>query len=100
MSMKYIKEKTVYEFDAESFEKYQAYQITLPTIGLERSTYVGILVYACATAIKFIVTGKSYDYNRDEIKDCGDHGVLIINIDDYMRGSISILKLGVIEPNE
>jgi len=97
MNKKYLKEKTVYEFDINSFEKYQAYRITLPTIGLARSTYDGILVYANASALKFIVAGKSYDYDRDGIKDCGEYGILIINIDDYMKGNISIIKLGVVE---
>ena len=45
MNKKHVKEKISYEFDIKSFERNQAYQITLPTIGLERSTYIGILTY-------------------------------------------------------
>ena len=100
MNKKYIKEKITYEFDVKSFETYKAYQITLPTIGLQLSTYVGILVYVDEDNMTFIVAGEHLD-DRDEVAVCcDDHGTLIINIDDYMEGNISILKLGVVEPNE
>ena len=98
MNKKHIKEKTTYEFDIDSFEKNQAYQITLPTIGLEQSTYIGILVYVDLDMISFIVTN---DLDGDRvICDCGEYGHITINIDEYMKGNISILKLGVVEPNE
>ena len=102
MNKKYIKEKITYEFDIKSFEPYKAYQITLPTIGLQQSTYVGIFVHADEENISFIVAEKYLD-DRDEIDvccDCCDHGTLTININDYMKGNIQILKLGVVEPNE
>lgn len=54
MNKKHIKEKTVYEFDIDSFEKHQAYKITLPTIGLQQSTYIGILVHVDLNMISFI----------------------------------------------
>lgn len=98
MNKKHIKEKTVYEFDIDSFEKYQAYKITLPTIGLQQSTYIGILVYVDLNMISFMVTN---DLDGDHvICDCGEYGHITIHIDDYMNGDISILKLGVVEPNE
>jgi hypothetical protein len=97
MGKKYIKEKITYEFDIKSFEKYKAYQITLPTIGLEQSTYVGILTYVDVSLITFIVVDEYYG---DGITDCGEYGSLTIDIDDYIKGNISILKLGVVESNE
>jgi hypothetical protein len=99
MNKKYVKEKMTYEFDIKSFETYKAYQITLPTIGLQLSTFVGILVHAAEENLSFIVADKYLD---DRINVCcgDDHGILNIDIDDYMKGDISILKLGVVEPNE
>lgn len=98
MNKKHIKEKTVYEFDMDSFQKNQAYQITLPTIGLQQSTYIGILVYVDLDMISFIVTN---DLDGDRVVcDCDEYGHINIDIDDYMKGNISILKLGVVEPNE
>lgn len=98
MNKKHIKEKTVYEFDINSFEKDQAYKIILPTIGLEQSTYIGILVYVDLSMISFMVT-KDLDGDR-VICNCGDYGHITISIDEYMNDNISILKLGVVEPNE
>lgn len=98
MNKKHIKEKTVYEFDIDSFEKHQAYKITLPTIGLQQSTYIGILVHVDLNMMSFIVT-NDLDGER-VIRNCDEYGHITIYIDDYMKGDISILKLGVVEPNE
>lgn len=99
MNKKHIKEKTVYEFDIDSFQKHQAYKITLPTIGLQQSTYIGILVYVDLSMISFMVT-NDLDGDRVIIRNCDEYGHITINIDEYMKGDISILKLGVVEPNE
>ena len=96
MNKKHIKEKTTYEFDIDSFEKNQAYQITLPPIGHEQSTYIGILVYVDLEMITFMVATDLGDY----VNRCGEYGHITIDIDEYMAGNISILKLGVVEPNE
>lgn len=99
INMKHIKEKISYEFDIESFEKHQAYQITLPTIGLERSTYIGILTYVDLSVLTFIVTDGLLE---DRVVIYGDDGCghLTIDINEYMNGDISILKLGVVEDDE
>lgn len=94
MNKKHVKEKIQYQFDIESFEKHQAYQITLPTIGLERSTYIGILTYVDLTFLSFLVTEGG-----DRVIRYGDdgYGHLNIDINEYMNVDISILKLGVVE---
>lgn len=96
MNKKHVKEKIQYQFDIESFEKHQAYQITLPTIGLERSTYIGILTYVDLTFLSFLVTDRILG---DRVVRYGDdgYGHLNIDINEYMNGDISILKLGVVE---
>lgn len=99
MDKKHVKEKISYEFDIESFEKHQAYQITLPTIGLERSTYIGILTYVDLTFLSFLVTDGILE---DRVVRYGDDGYGHLNIDikEYMNGDVSILKLGVIEDEQ
>ena len=94
--MKHIKEKISYEFDINSFEKDQAYKITLPTIGLQESEFIGILDYVDSTSIVFIVT--KYE-QRPEIKNIGGTSIcsLTIEVNDYIKGDISIVKLGVIQ---
>lgn len=94
MNKKHVKEKIQYQFDIESFEKNQAYQITLPTIGLERVTYIGILTYVDLTFLSFLVTEGG-----DRVTIYGDdgYGHLNIDINEYMNGDISIVKLGVVE---
>ncbi len=96
MDKKHVKEKIQYQFDIESFEKHQAYQITLPTIGLERATYIGILTYVDLSFLTFIVTDG---LDGDRVVRYGDdgYGHLNIDINEYMNGDISILKLGVVE---
>lgn len=99
MNKKHVKEKIQYQFDIESFEKHQAYQITLPTIGLERATYIGILTYVDLSTLSFVVTDGILEdrvvrYGNDE------YGHLNIDINEYMNGEISVLKLGVIETAE
>ena len=95
--MKHVKEKITYEFDIDSFEKDQAYKITLPTIGMQRFECVGILDDLDSTSLVFIT--NQYE-DRSEIRGIGDTSIcsLTINIDDYLKGDISIVKLGVIEP--
>lgn len=95
MNKKHVKEKISYEFDIESFEKHQAYQIKLPTIGLERSTYIGILTYVDLTFLTFVVT-DGLDGDRVVRYGNDGYGHLNIDINEYMNGDISILKLGVI----
>ena len=96
MNKQHVKEKISYVFDIDSFEMHQAYQITLPTIGLERSTYIGILTYVDPSLLSFLVTDGILE---DRIIKYGDdeYGHLNIDIDEYMNGEISILKLGVVE---
>ena len=96
MNKKHVKEKITYEFDIGSFEKHQAYQIKLPTIGLERSTYIGILVYVDLSLLTFVITDG---LGGDRIVRYGDdeYGHLNIDINEYMNGEITILKLGVVE---
>lgn len=95
MNKKYVKEKITYEFDIGSFEKHQAYQIKLPTIGLERSTYIGILTYVDLTFLTFVVT-DGLDGDRVVRYGNDGYGHLNIDINEYMNGDISIIKLGVI----
>jgi hypothetical protein len=96
MNKKHVKEKISYEFDIDSFERHQAYQIKLPTIGLERSTYIGILTYVDLSFLTFLVTDGILE---DRVVRYGDdgYGLLNIDIDDYIKGDISIIKLGVVE---
>ena len=96
MNKKHVKEKISYEFDIKSFERNQAYQITLPTVGLERSTYIGILTYVDLTSLIFIVTDG---LDEDSVVRYGndDYGHLNIDINEYVNSDISILKLGVVE---
>ena len=96
MNKKHVKEKISYEFDIKSFERNQAYQITLPTIGLERSTYIGILTYVDISSLSFLVTDGILEDRVVRYGD-GEYGYLNIDIDEYMNGDISILKLGVVE---
>ena len=97
--MKHIKEKITYQFDINSFEKDDAYKITLPTIGLQRSEFIGILDHVDSTSIVFIVT--KYE-QRPEIKNIGGTSIcsLTIDVNDYIKGDISIAKLGVIESKD
>lgn len=96
MNKKHIKEKITYEFDIGSFEKHQAYQIKLPTFGLERSTYIGILIYVDPSLLSFVVTDG---LDGDRVVKYGDdeYGHLDIDINEYMNGEITIVKLGVIK---
>lgn len=95
MNKKHVKEKISYEFDIKSFEKNQAYQIKLLTIGLERSTYIGILTYVDLSFLTFLVADG---LDGDRVVRYGDdgYGHLNIDINEYMNGDISIVKLGVI----
>ena len=95
--MKHVKEIISYEFDVNSFEKDQAYKIKLPTIGLQRFECVGILDDLDSTSLVFIT--NQYE-DRPEIRNIGGTSIytLTIDINDYMKGDISIVKLGVIEP--
>jgi hypothetical protein len=97
--MKHVKEITSYEFDINSFEKNAAYKIKLPTIGMQRFECVAILDVLDSTTLVFIT--NQYE-ERSEIKSIGGTSIysLTININDYLKGDISIVKLGVIEPNE
>ena len=101
MNKKHVKEKIQYQFDIESFEKHQAYQITLPSIGLERSTYIGILTYVDLSSLAFVVTDGIRDDNLaryGDVKYSNDaYGLLTIYIEEYVNEDISILKLGVVE---
>lgn len=94
--MKHVKEITSYEFDIDSFEKDQAYKITLPTIGLQESEFIGILDYVDSSSIVFIVT--KYE-QRPEIRNIGGTSIcsLTIDVNDYIKGDISITKLRVVE---
>ena len=96
INMKHVKEKISYEFDIDSFEINQAYKITLPSIGLLESEFIGILTYVDSSGISFVITK---DEERPEILSIGDTSIsyLSININDYITGNISILKLGVVE---
>lgn len=92
---KFIHEKTVYEFDLDSFERHQAYKISVPTIGIEDTEFIGILVYADMSTLKFFVTR---DFHNKYVELCDEnYGLLTISINDYMTNSISIVKLGVID---
>ena len=93
---KFIHEKTVYEFDLDSFERHQAYKITLPTIGLEDAECVGILVYADLSKLMFLVASGANGYQFTRYGNDG-YSHLTIDIDDYMKNTISIVKLGVID---
>ena len=97
--MKHVKEVISYEFDINSFEKNAAYKIKLPTIGMQRFECVAILDDLDSTTLVFIT--NQYE-ERSEIKSIGGTCIytLTINIDDYLKGDISIVKLGVVEPNE
>ena len=94
--MKHVKERMYYEFDIDSFEKDQAYKITLPTIGLQKSEFIGILDDLDSTSLVFIT---NQDEQRPEIKSIGSTSIntLTIDINDYIKGNISIAKLGVIQ---
>lgn len=93
--MKHVKEKITYEFDIESFEKDQAYKITLPTIGLQKWEVVAILDEIDSTRLVFITNQYA---QRPEIRNIGGTSInsLTIDIDDYIKGDIAIAKLGVI----
>ena len=104
---KHIKGKTTYEFDIDSFEKIQAYQITLSEGGIRQSSYIGILVHTDPGTITFMVV-KDLDGDCDNphgkygrIHHITFYGVSIqritFTIDEYMTGDISIRKLGVVE---
>ena len=94
--MKHVKEKITYEFNIDSFEKDQAYKITLPTIGMQRFACVAILDDLDSTSLVFITNQYA---ERSGIKSIGGTSInsLTINIDDYIKGDISIVKLGVIQ---
>lgn len=93
--MKHVKEITSYEFDVDSFEKNQAYKIILPTLSLQRWEVIGILDEIDSTNLVFITNQYA---QRPEIRGIGDTSIcsLTININDYMKGDISIVKLGVV----
>ena len=93
--MKDVKEKITYEFDIESFEKDQAYKITLPTIGLQKWEVIAILDEIDSTRLVFITNQYA---QRPEIRNIGGTSInsLTIDIDDYIKGDIAIAKLGVI----
>lgn len=93
--MKHVKEITSYEFDIDSFEKNQAYKITLPTLSLQRWEVIGILDEIDSTNLVFITNQYA---QRPEIRNIGGTSIytLTININDYMKGDISIVKLGVV----
>lgn len=95
--MKHVKEKITYEFDIDSFEKDQAYKISLPTIGLQKWEVIAILDEIDSTNLVFITNQYA---QRPEIRNIGGTSInaLTINIDDYIKGDIAIAKLGVIEP--
>lgn len=83
------------EFDIDSFEKDCAYKITLPTISLQRWEVIGILDEIDSTNLEFITNQYA---QRPEIRNIGGTSInaLTININDYMKGDISIVKLGVV----
>ena len=93
--MKHVKEKITYEFDIESFEKDQAYKITLPTIGLQKWEVIAILDEIDSTRLVFITNQYA---QRPEIRNIGGTSInsLTMDIDDYIKGDIAIAKLGVI----
>ena len=93
--MKHVKEKITYEFDVESFEKDQAYKITLPTIGLQKWEVIAILDEIDSTRLVFITNQYA---QRPEIRNIGVTSInsLTIDIEDYIKGDIAIAKLGVI----
>ena len=93
--MKHVKEKITYEFDIESFEKDQAYKITLPTIGLQKWEVIAILDEIDSTRLVFITNQYA---QRPEIRNIGGTSInsLTIDIEDYIKGDIAIAKLGVI----
>lgn len=93
--MKHVKEKITYEFDVESFEKDQAYKITLPTIGLQKWEVIAILDEIDSTRLVFITNQYA---QRPEIRNIGGTSInsLTIDIEDYIKGDIAIAKLGVI----
>lgn len=93
--MKHVKEKITYEFDIESFEKDQAYKITLPTIGLQKWEVIAILDEIDSTRLVFITNQYA---QRPEIRNIGGTSInsLTIDIDDYIKGDIAIAKLRVI----
>ena len=89
------KRKITYEFDVDSFEKDQAYKITLPTIGLQKWEVIAILDEIDSTRLVFITNQYA---QRPEIRNIGGTSInsLTIDIDDYIKGDIAIAKLGVI----
>lgn len=93
--MKHVKEITSYEFDIDSFEKNQAYKIALPTISLQKWEVIGILDDLDSTSLVFITNQYA---QRPEIRNIGGTSIytLTINISDYIKGDISIVKLGVV----
>lgn len=93
--MKHVKEITSYEFDVDSFEKNQAYKIILPTLSLQKWEVIGILDDLDATSLVFITNQYA---SRPEIRSIGGASIytLTINIDDYIKGDIAIVKLGVV----
>ena len=93
--MKHVKEKITYEFDVDSFEKDQAYKITLPTIGLQKWEVIAILDEIDSTRLVFITNQYA---QRPEIRNIGGTSInsLTIDIEDYIKGDIAIAKLGVI----
>jgi hypothetical protein len=93
--MKHVKEITSYEFDIDSFEKNQAYKIILPTLSLQKWEVIGILDDLDSTNLVFITNQYA---QRPEIRSIGGTSIntLTININDYIKGDISIVKLGVI----
>lgn len=93
--MKHVKEITSYEFDIDSFEKNQAYKIILPTLSLQKWEVIGILDDLDSTNLVFITNQYA---QRPEIRSIGGTSIntLTININDYIKGDISIVKLGVV----
>ena len=93
--MKHVKEKITYEFDIDSFEKNQAYKIILPTLSLQKWEVIGILDDLDSTNLVFITNQYA---QRPEIRSIGGTSIntLTININDYIKGDISIVKLGVV----
>jgi hypothetical protein len=93
--MKHVKEITSYEFDIDSFEKNQAYKIILPTLSLQKWEVIGILDDLDSTNLVFITNQYA---QRPEIRSIGGTSIntLTIDINDYIKGDISIVKLGVV----
>jgi hypothetical protein len=93
--MKHVKEITSYEFDIDSFEKNQAYKIMLPTLSLQKWEVIGILDDLDSTNLVFITNQYA---QRPEIRSIGGTSIntLTIDINDYIKGDISIVKLGVV----